>query len=128
PPTQSLLQLQLFLVALALPLLLLSALIQGSRRTSRALHASREQYRSVVEDQTEMICRFRPDGTYVFVNSAYAAFHGRTPEVFTGRSIRGLLSGAVWAATEARIAMVTPESPVVTTEAEAENANGEQRW
>ncbi|MEN6395796.1 MAG: PAS domain-containing protein, partial [Methanoregula sp.] len=26
------------------------------------------------EDQTEMICRFRPDGTYVFVNEAFAAF------------------------------------------------------
>jgi two-component system CheB/CheR fusion protein len=126
-PTHNLLQLQLFLVALALPLLLLSALVQESRRTSRALHASREQYRSIVEDQTEMICRFRPDGTYVFVNAAYAAFYGRAPEAFVGKSMSAVLPPDAYSATRARIAMITRQSPVVTSDSEAVNARGDRR-
>ena len=32
------------------------------------LRESEERYRHVVEDQTEFICRFLPDGTHIFVN------------------------------------------------------------
>ena len=78
-PAENLLELQLFLLAVSVPLLLLSALFTQQRRTAAALTESRRQYQSVVEDQTEMICRFRPDGT----------LHLRQP-----RLLRGLRAGA----------------------------------
>ena len=43
-----------------------------------------ETYRSVVDSLTEMVCRFRMDGTILFVNAAYAKARGTTPEVLTG--------------------------------------------
>ncbi|MDO8873413.1 MAG: PAS domain S-box protein [Methanoregula sp.] len=46
------------------------------RHAERALKASEERYRNVVEDQTEFICRFRPDGTHKFVNNAYCRHFG----------------------------------------------------
>ena len=39
-----------------------------------ALRMSERTYRSVVEDQTELISRFRPDGTHIFVNEAYCQY------------------------------------------------------
>jgi PAS domain S-box-containing protein len=46
------------------------------RRAERALRVSEERYRNVVEDQTEFICRFGPDGTHHFVNDAYCRHFG----------------------------------------------------
>jgi PAS domain S-box-containing protein len=126
-PTQNLLHLQFFLVALSLPLLLLSALVQDTRRMAQLLHTSREQYRSVVDDQTEMICRFQPDGTYLFVNVAYATFFGGTPAAFAGRAMQALLSHDQCAATVARIASITHASPLVTHDVEATDNAGESR-
>jgi len=37
-----------------------------------------ERYRMVVEDQTELIYRFLPDGTLTFVNEAFAKLAGPT--------------------------------------------------
>ncbi|MGH7553050.1 MAG: PAS domain S-box protein, partial [Longimicrobiales bacterium] len=41
------------------------------KRALEALRASEERYRSVVETQTEMICRFREDTTLTFANPAF---------------------------------------------------------
>ena len=38
------------------------------------LAESENRYRAVVEDQTEFICRFAPDGTLTFVNDAYCRY------------------------------------------------------
>src|SRR5690606_18486895 len=50
------------------------------RRTERALRTSEEGYRALVEDHAEMLCRFRPEGTILFANSAYARSLRSTPE------------------------------------------------
>ncbi len=47
------------------------------KRMDEALKASEERYRAVVESQTELICRFHPDGTLVFANDAFCRYYGR---------------------------------------------------
>lgn len=89
-PTENLLQLQLFLVAMALPVHLLSGLMAQVRSTSAALRDSREQYRSIVEDQTELIFRVLPDGTCTFVNRAYCRYYGRTEADLVGSDLRAI--------------------------------------
>ena len=49
-------------------------------RTEEALRESESRYRAIVEDQTELICRFLPDMTVLFVNEAYCRCFGTTPE------------------------------------------------
>ena len=44
--------------------------------SERELHRVKERYQSVVEDQTELICRFSPDGRLTFVNEAYCRYFG----------------------------------------------------
>jgi len=51
------------------------------------LAESEERYRNVVEDQTEFISRFLPDGTHVFVNDAYCRYFGFTREEIFGHRV-----------------------------------------
>lgn len=44
--------------------------------TEEELRKSEAHYRAIVEDQTELICRFNPDGKLTFVNEAYCRYFG----------------------------------------------------
>ena len=43
------------------------------------------RYRQIVEDQTDPVARFRPDGTLTFVNKAYCRFFNKTDEELIGK-------------------------------------------
>ena len=47
-------------------------------RAAARLEESERRLRAVVEDQTELICRFEPDGALTFVNPAFCRFFGRS--------------------------------------------------
>ena len=67
---------------------LLQAIIRDvSERKSAeiALTESEKTYRSVVEDQAELITRFLPDGTHIFVNKAYCRYFNKTREDIIGK-------------------------------------------
>jgi PAS domain S-box-containing protein len=57
----------------------------------RKLRESEARYRAVVEDQTELIHRMRPDGTITFVNDAFCRYFGRAQEELLGKSFFSLL-------------------------------------
>ena len=46
-------------------------------RMARALQRVEVSYRGIVEDQVDLICRYRADGRLTFVNGAYATHFGR---------------------------------------------------
>ena len=48
--------------------------ISERKRTEAELRQSAERYRAVVENQTEFIVRWKPDGTRTFVNEAYCRY------------------------------------------------------
>ena len=52
--------------------------------SQQLLRQSEERFRNVVEDQTEFICRFTPDGKLTFVNSAYCRYFGLDRESCIG--------------------------------------------
>ena len=126
-PTESLLELQVFLLAASIPLLMLAALIEQQRTTAAALWESRRQYRSVVEDQTEMICRFRPDGVYTFANRAYADAFGLTPGDLVERTVWDLVPAGVHR-TRAELAIISADRPIATREVQVATRDGSTGW
>lgn len=50
------------------------------QQAERALARSEARYRAIVEDQKELVCRWKPDGTLTFVNRAYSEFYGIHPQ------------------------------------------------
>ncbi len=47
------------------------------RASERRLREGEAHYRAVVDDQTELVCRYLPDTTLTFVNRPFAEFFGR---------------------------------------------------
>jgi diguanylate cyclase (GGDEF)-like protein/PAS domain S-box-containing protein len=77
-----------------------------------ALRGSQERYRAIVEDQTDLICRYRPDGVLTFVNEAYARHHGRQARELIGSSFLDLVPDHHRPVAEASMSALTPERPV----------------
>ena len=84
------------LALIALQTLLIIALLLRirERRVERALHETEDRYRNVVESQSDLICRFRPDGTLTFVNEAYCRYFGRSQDDLVGTNFVDLLPDA----------------------------------
>lgn len=59
----------------------LSEELQGRiQKRTEELHNTAERYRTIVENQTDFIVRWKPDGTRTFVNEAYCRYWGITNE------------------------------------------------
>ena len=56
--------------------------------TEWALRENKAVYREVIEDQTEVVCRFRADGTLTFVNDIYCRVFGLARGELLGRTWR----------------------------------------
>jgi len=96
-------------------------------QTEEALRASEERYRILVESQSEMLCRFRPDGEILFVNSAYARARGTTADALTGRNFWSYIPEAERSAVKAMLEQLTPDKPEISIENRFQTAGGE-RW
>lgn len=67
--------------------LIVGLLVQRVRRRHGDAESkkSEDRYRSVLETQSDLICRFLPDTTLTFVNDAYCRFWRKTPDELLGR-------------------------------------------
>ncbi len=54
-------------------------------RMAQALQRTEASYRAIVEDQVDLICRYRTDGKMTFVNGAYARFLGHKRQELIGQ-------------------------------------------
>ncbi len=99
------------------------------KQTLEILGAEEERYRSVVEDQTELICRFRPNGQPSFVNRAYSRFTGKSAEeILTAPADAPppLLTTPDQYAEN--LSKLTPDNPVTSYEHQVTDANGTLRY
>ncbi|MGL4882475.1 MAG: PAS domain S-box protein, partial [Waterburya sp.] len=100
-------------------------------RLRQRLRASEERYRAIVEDQTELICRFLPDCTLTFVNGAYSRYFDSTPEQLIEQNFLDLIPESHHNYVQQQIAelsALTPENAVMTHEHPVMKPNGEIGW
>jgi PAS domain S-box-containing protein len=100
-------------------------------RLRQTLRESEERYRAIVEDQTELICRFLPDCTLTFVNAAYSRYFDSTPTELIGQNFLNLIPENDRSCVRRQIAefsAVTPENAVITHEHPVIKPNGEIGW
>jgi len=65
--------------------------ISEQKQAAEALRQSELRYRGVVDNQTEMVCRYRPDLTLTFVNNAYCNFFQKSHDALIAHSFLNLL-------------------------------------
>ncbi len=102
--------------------------VTRSRKAEAALKESEARYREIVEDQTEMICRFRPDGVLTFVNEAYCRYfhHGR--DELIGRSFQPLIHEDDRELVANLLVSLSPSNPVIIIENRIILPDGAVRW
>jgi len=94
----------------------------------RELAQTEERYRGVVEGQTELICRFRPDGTLVYVNEPFARYFGRTAQELSGASVHEVVRQENGPALARHLASFTPEENVRGLEFSVRRPDGTEAW
>ena len=124
----TILALQGTLLVISIPLMLLSALVRQHAGAARALSDSEARYRLVIEDQTELICRHREDGTFTFVNGAFCRAFQRPARELIGQNFWQLLPAERHAASREFLASITPDRPVASIEHPVVGPGGEVRW
>lgn len=118
-----------FLIASGWAIYALSARMVARHEAAEAtLRETEARYRAVVEDQTEIICRFRPDGTITFVNEVFCRFFGQKAEDITGRCWQPKAVAEDLPRIEADLRQLTPANPVVSVENRVVAGDGRIRW
>jgi PAS domain S-box-containing protein len=102
--------------------------ITERKKVESALMESEERYRSVVEDQTEFICRFTPDGTLTFVNNAYCRYFGLNKNECIGSHHTVIIPPDDARKMKEHIKALTPENPVASIDHRIIMPSGEIRW
>ncbi len=102
--------------------------VTDRKKVDAALKESEERYRNVVEDQTEFISRFRPDGTYVFVNEAYCRYINKTREEIVGTRYIQNIPKEDQAGVTRHLASLTREHPIATFSNRVIMEDGSIRW
>ncbi len=102
--------------------------ITDLHEAQEALRASEARYRAIVEDQTEFICRSRPDGQLLFVNGPLAEFIGLSREAMVKRNVFEFITPEDSERARRELAGLSRENPVYVGEGHARLQDGRVRW
>jgi len=102
--------------------------ISEIKKAQEALRESEERYRNIVEDQTEFICRFLPDGTYLFVNDAYCRYFDTKRETVIRQRFKPVLHPDDRQMVARHFASLSPQSPVMNVDQRTITPDGRIHW
>ncbi|MGD1004786.1 MAG: CHASE4 domain-containing protein [Methanoregulaceae archaeon] len=102
--------------------------ITDKKQAEDALQESEKRYRNVVEDQTEFISRFLPDGTHVFVNEAYCRYFNKKREDIIGKKFNPQIPEQDKSIVRQHFVSLTQDHPVAEVTHRIIMPNGQVRW
>ena len=94
----------------------------------KVLHESEKRYKNVVESQHELICRYRVDGTILFVNEAFCRLFGVNNRDITGKKYRWNVPEEDEDDIRNYYRSLSPENPCLTMEYRVIIPDGTIRW
>jgi PAS domain S-box-containing protein len=125
---ESLMLIGSYIGVLAITNMLLAAAAAERRQAERTLSESEKRFRAVVEDQTDLICRFKPDGKLTFANGAYCRFRSKTREQLLGTDFLQTLAEEDRAVPLSYFNALPQERPTVSFDHRVVAAGGRVCW
>ena len=98
------------------------------KRAEEVIRISEEKYRSLIENQTELVCRFKPDGTFIFVNDVYCHFFGKTKDELIGKKWFPIPIDEDIRFIEEKLLTLSPTNPIVIIENRVASSRGDIHW
>uniref|UniRef100_UPI00064EC4DE PAS domain S-box protein n=1 Tax=Methanolacinia paynteri TaxID=230356 RepID=UPI00064EC4DE len=98
------------------------------KMAEKELKKSEERYRAVVESQTELICRFLPNGTIIFANDAFCNYYGIAYDALIGHKLNHDVPEEEIPSLKRHFSDLTPDDPIGDVEHRVILPNGEVRW
>ncbi len=108
--------------------LVISKDITDAVRKTRKLRKKARLYEGVVEDQSELILRFRPDGIITFVNKAFLVFFDMQDEQLCGTAVETLFDRKNTAIIGESLKELSAERPFCVKEWRTCGKNEETLW
>ncbi len=102
--------------------------IADRKRARQELEDSEERYRAVVEDQTELVMRFLPDGTLTFANKSLSDLMGWSNESMADRPFAVFFDSETRLQFSESLKAITPQSPIMVTERRVTLPDDSVRW
>jgi diguanylate cyclase (GGDEF)-like protein/PAS domain S-box-containing protein len=102
--------------------------ITERKKAQQALEISEAQYRAIVEDQTELICRSCPDGKLTFVNEAFCRYFNQNKNQILEDSFKIPLhpEDEMWVTRQ--LNGLSPENPSCSLECRVIMPDDSTRW
>lgn len=103
--------------------------ITARRLAEKALRESEARYRAIVEDyQTELICRFTPNGALTFANEVYCQYFGKSRSELVGANFMSFLPADERYRNVQHLGGFSQANPVATIEYQLALPNQGLRW
>ncbi|NLB18362.1 MAG: PAS domain S-box protein [Syntrophomonadaceae bacterium] len=102
--------------------------ITQQKDMEQALRESEAKFRAVVEDQTELVSRFRPDGIHTFVNENFCRYFGINQSDILGKTLWSAVPGENRKPFYLLVASLNQEKPTGDVQHFAPDSNGTPRW
>ena len=102
--------------------------ITDRKRADEALQLSEARYRAIVEDQTELICRYLPNGSVIFVNETYCRYFDRVREEIIGSDFIEVFAAQDREMVNQQIHDLSRLNPVTNGEVMLHLPGGQERW
>lgn len=98
------------------------------KRLEKLRHEDEVRYRAMIEDQTDVICRFLADGTILFVNEVFCRFFGKSQAELVGNKWFPVAHSDNVQIISERVNCITVENPVAIIQNRVVAADGHEHW
>lgn len=85
-------------------------------------------YRGIINNHPDLICKWLPDGTLIFANKSYCKYFGKSPDDLVGRTCLDYIHPDDTEKLKKHIASFTEDNQQKMIELQIINSEGEIRW